>query len=173
MFEKLKNDGTLIVFPLKDGGRWATNEEYALFIPVEHMHLTEMVMGSGEYEYSKEDNSKGKLVRDSYPEVEQLLIPIDKVSKATVIDNSAEVECKEQKTSTTCVLVECSTRTSKYGKNDMAAFNKELYDMIISIHPDVDIYLGDRLTPLTFIRKGEEYSLKNCVGFLAEVVNWV
>ena len=172
MFEKLKKSGSFVVLPVREGGRWVTNEEYAVFLPVDMLHLTEMMMTSGEYQYESDDEERGKFLRDTFPDMGSVFVPEDNMSRATFIDGSSTIKRPDNGNIIEAVRIECPKRKKLYGDSDEAVFQKELFDTIIKIHPEVDLYLGDRLTPLTFIKSGSKYSLDNSVAFLAEIVSW-
>ena len=172
MFETLKKEGSFVVLPVREGGRWVTNEEYAVFIPVDMLHLTEMMMASGEYQYQNDKDPRGTFLRDSFPEMSSVFVEKKNMSKAVVTDNNSKITRPDTGQTIPAIKVSCPTRDKQYGRGNEAVFQKDLIDTILRIHPDVDIYLGDRLTPLTFIKSGKEYSLENSVAFLAEIVSW-
>jgi hypothetical protein len=172
MFETLRKTGSFVVLPVREGGRWVTNEEYAVFLPVDMLHLTEMMMASGEYEYKSDEESRGKFLRDSFPDMGNVFVSKDLMSKAEIEDTNTSIKRPDTGDVIQAIKVSCPTRTKIYGKKGDAMFQKDMLEKILEIHPEVDLYLGDRLTPLTFIKSGSEYSLENSVAFLAEVVSW-
>ena len=172
MFESLKKTSSFIVLPISEGSRWVTNEEYAIKIPVESMHLTEMMMVSGEYEYDSNDQERGKFLRDSFPDMNVLLTPKEMVSKAEIVSTEDTIKRPDTGDTVQTVSITSDTRTKAYGKNDVASFDKSLFVSIIDIHPNTDIYLGERLDPLIFVKAGHEYKMENVVAFLSEIVSW-
>lgn len=162
MFEWLPNRQHFIVYPVENNGRWVSNRVYAVFVPAERLTLTEMMLAPGEYEFKKNGDERGVLSRDSIADMHGMLLkglhwagpPVKGVYTA------------EGKKPQEVVYLQAVDSQSEEHK---IMLDKDHYDLIMSIHPDTEAYIYDRIMPAYFFSPGsdpEDFSkmLALCMG---------
>jgi hypothetical protein len=171
MIETLPRENTMIILPMKEGGRWVTDETYALFLPIDRMSLSDMVKCSGEYKFSELGDKAGEITRDTYPDVYTAVGEKAYKAKIQSIGKPFKGETGDPLVSVE-IWSDFRERLYRDRVSGMIIINKTIHDSIIDIYPDVDAHASERLKPVLFVKKGEEYNATNVIAMAMEIVTW-